>query len=168
MKDNKALSLTIYISAIVFLLSVQSIQSFSIAGVYPDFMLIMTIIFALSRGSFFGEIFGFFVGFALDLMSGTLFGLNAFVFTLIGALATPFQKAVKVSSIIVYIFYLIFSTATKYSLFSLFYSLYEETNLLDLYFLLKIPSEIIMNIVIGIVFYILAARIHSRDNYDWF
>ncbi|MGL4393754.1 MAG: rod shape-determining protein MreD [Brevinema sp.] len=168
MRDNQALSFSIYGFVIVFLLAIQSIQAFSIGGVYPDFMLLMTIIVALSRGSFKGEIFGFFVGFALDLMSGTLFGINAFIFTLLGALATPFQKAVKVASIIVFIFYLIFATSVKYILYSIFYNIYEGTELLDFYFVLKIPSEIMINIFIGVILYIIAARFHSRDNYDWF
>ncbi|MGL4561443.1 MAG: rod shape-determining protein MreD [Brevinema sp.] len=168
MKDNKALSILLYVLTIFFLLAMQSIQLFSIAGIHPDLLLIVTIIVALSRGSFLGEIFGFFVGFSLDLMSGSLFGLNAFVFTFIGVLATPFQKAVKVASIIVYIFYIIFGTILKYMLFTLFYALYEGTQLFDLYFLLKIPGEIVANIVLGIIFYIFAARIYSRDSYDWF
>lgn len=168
MKDNRIFSIGAYTLLVLFLLAMQSIQLFSIGGIYPDFIMILTIIFALSRGSFFGEIFGFFVGFALDLMSGSLFGLNAFIFTLLGSFVTLFQKAVKVSSIIVYVLYLIFATIIKYLLYAIFSSLYQGTKLFDVYFIFKIPGEILINIFIGLFLYIFIARCDPRDNYEWF
>ena len=146
----------------------QSFQVISIGSVSPDFLLLLTIVYALSRGSFKGEILGFFLGLILDLMSGALFGLNAFVFTLVGACATPFQKIAKLPNIIVFILYIILITIVKYILYYVFFMIYRETSLFDFYFFLKIPGEILINIIFGSILYIICARFDIREKYEWY
>ena len=157
-----------YLFLSVFLGLCQSFQVVFIGSISPDFFLLLTIIYALSRGSFKGEILGFSMGLILDLMSGALFGLNAFVFTLIGAFAIPFQKIAKLPNIIVFILYITIVTIIKYVLYHVFFVMYEDTFLFDFYFFLKIPGEILINIIFGSILYIICARFDKRENYEWF
>ena len=166
--ESKYLFSFFYFFLVVFLGLCQSFQVISIRSVSPDFLLLLTIIYALSRGSFKGEILGFFMGLILDLMSGALFGLNAFVFTLAGACAIPFQKIAKLPNIIVFILYIIIVTIIKYVLYHVFFMIYQDTLLFDFYFFLKIPGEILINIVFGSILYIVCARFDKRENYEWF
>ena len=168
MMESKFLFSFFYVFLSVFLGLLQSFQVISIGSVSPDFLLLLTIIYALSRGSFKGEILGFFMGLTLDLMSGALFGLNTFVFTLVGACAVPFQKIAKLPNIIVFIIYIIIVTTIKYILYHMFFIIYEDSFLFDFYFFLKIPGEIVINIVFGSILYIICARFDKRENYEWF
>ena len=166
--ESKYLFSFFYVFLSVFLGLLQSFQMISIGSVSPDFLLLLTIIYALSRGSFKGEILGFSMGLLLDLMSGALFGLNAFIFTLVGFCAIPFQKIAKLPNIIVFILYIIIVTTSKYVLYHVFFIIYENTFLFDFYFFLKIPGEILINILFGSVLYIVCARFDKRENYEWF
>ena len=168
MMESKYLFSFFYVFLGVFLGLMQSFQVISIASVSPDLLLLLTIIYALSRGSFKGEILGFFMGLILDLMSGALFGLNAFVFTLVGFCAVPFQKIAKLPNIIVFILYIIIVTIIKYALYHIFFIIYQDTLLFDFYFFLKIPGEIVINILFGSVLYIICARFDKRESYEWF
>lgn len=168
MMESKFLISFSYLFLGVFLGLLQSFQVISIGSVAPDFLLLLTIIYALSRGSFKGEILGFFMGLVLDLMSGALFGLNAFIFTLTGVFAIPFQKIVKLPNIIVFVLYIIIVTIMKYVLYHVFFVIYEDTLLFDFYFFLKIPGEIVINIVFGSILYIICASLDKRENYEWF
>lgn len=167
MESRISFSFLYPIISIIFLLC-QSFQVISIASVYPDFLLLLTVIYSISHGSFKGEIYGFFMGFSLDLMSGALFGLNAFIFTFFGAFTSLFQKAMKLPNVIVFVFYLIICTILKYFLYHLFFVIFHSTSLFDWYFFLKIPAEILINIFFGIILYIICARFDGRENYEWF
>ena len=166
--ESKYLFSFFYVFLSLSLGLLQSFQMISIGSVSPDFLLLLTIIYALSRGSFKGEILGFSMGLLLDLMSGALFGLNAFIFTLVGFCAIPFQKIAKLPNIIVFILYIIIVTTSKYVLYHVFFIIYENTFLFDFYFFLKIPGEILINILFGSVLYIVCARFDKRENYEWF
>ncbi len=168
MKDPKVKVPIFYSLLTVLLLAIQSSHVFALGTVYPDFMLLLTIIFSISRGSFKGELFGFGMGLLLDLMSGALFGLNAFVFTLVGACIDPFKKIAKLPNVIVFIFYIITVTVVKYMLYHIFFSIYQNTSLGDIYFFLKIPGEILINVIFGLILYIICTRFDHRDDYEWF
>ncbi|MGL5956046.1 MAG: rod shape-determining protein MreD [Brevinema sp.] len=168
MRDSKTYFSFFYLMMSFILLMVQGFQVISVFSVYPDLLLLLTIIFAFSRDSFKGEIFGFIFGMLLDLMSGALFGLNAFIFTVTGVCADPFRKIAKLPSLIVFIFYIIVITMVKYILYHIFFFIYEGTALGDFYFFLKIPSEVLINLIFGIILYIICARFDIRDDYEWF
>ncbi|MGL4367977.1 MAG: rod shape-determining protein MreD [Brevinemataceae bacterium] len=166
MKTEKQILLYLFFS--IIFLAIQSMQLISINGVYPDLIMILVLIYSFSRGSFKGLWFCFFMGLMLDTMSGSLFGLNAFIFTFLGSFSSIFRKAVKLANIVVYILYVIFATFVKYILYALFLKIYNNVQLFDWLFVLKIPSESVINIVFGICLYIIFARFDSRENYEWF
>lgn len=165
MKDSR-ISFFFYFIITFILLSLQSTQFISIANVYPDFIMILTIIYAFFFGPMVGMLSGFFLGLLLDVMSGVLFGLDSFVFTLLGSCVFLFQRTVKFPYIISLIFYLILSTIIKYMLYALFYWMFDHTNIVDPGFVLKIFSEMILNVIFGVVLYILVAHISHREYHD--
>ncbi len=166
MRDSKTNSILLYWLLGIFLWLIQAFQIISIFNIYPDFLLLLSIIFSFSRGSFKGEIFAFLMGMLLDLMSGALFGLNAFIFTLAGACANPFQRIAKLPDFVVFLFYTIIVTIVKYVLYHIFFAIYQQTSLLDFYFFLKIPSEVLINVIFGIVLYILCVSIDIRESHE--
>ncbi len=168
MTDSKINSTVFYWILGLLLWIMQAFQVVSMFSIYPDFLLLLTIIVSFSKGSFKGEIFAFCMGMLLDLMSGALFGLNAFIFTAVGASANAFQKIAKLPNFIVFIFYTILVTIIKYVLYHVFFIIYQDTSLLDFYFFLKIPGETLINVVFGIILYIICASIDVRENYEWF
>ncbi len=168
MRDSKVNTAFLFPVICTVVTLMQAFQVISLGSTHPDFMMLMTIIYAFSRGSFKGEIFGFAMGMLLDLLSGALFGINAFVFTLLGALSQSFQKIAKLPNFIVFVLYVVSATILKYILYHIFFVIYKDTGLLDLYFFIKIPAEILINLVFGVILYILCSMFDSRENYEWF
>jgi len=68
---------------------------FAILGVNPDILLLLVILHSIYYGEYKGEIFGFIIGLLEDVLSGTLFGINAFILTLIAWLTSIYKKYVE-------------------------------------------------------------------------
>ncbi|MGL5721276.1 MAG: rod shape-determining protein MreD [Brevinema sp.] len=168
MKDKRRYPIVFYAFISLFLLAVQSVQLITVYTFNPDFLLILTVIFSLFLGAFRGEIIAFFLGMSLDVMSGGLFGLNTFIFVFIAAFSELFRKAVKMPSLIVFFFYLSLMTFLKYVFYALFFLIVEQTNLVDLGYLFKVPGEILLNLFAGLLIYIIFARVDNRENYEWY
>ena len=79
--------------ALVFILAAATLQSTILSGlvVYiravPDLSLSILIYIAYVNGAMTGQLTGFFSGFLIDFFSASPLGLNAFIRTIIGALA---------------------------------------------------------------------------------
>jgi rod shape-determining protein MreD len=56
----------------------------AIGSIAPDFVVVCVVLFALQRGSLQGAVFGFAVGFLVDLSNPGYLGLNALTKTLLG------------------------------------------------------------------------------------
>lgn len=158
----------LYFLILVFLLSLQSLQVFSIGLANPDLVMVFVLIYVFSRGAFKGEIFAFFVGMILDIMSGGLLGLNAFVFTTLSFLSTSFQRMVKITNLVVFLVYMIVATVLKYFIYHVFLHIYQGIGIFDWYLLLKIPGEIFLNVITGLILYILISRFDRYADYEWF
>jgi len=74
------------ILAILFFLLMQlSVAEWlSLGPVAPDFLILITVFFALYRGAIQGSIFGFVVGFLQDLANPGFLGLNALTKSVVG------------------------------------------------------------------------------------
>ena len=60
---------------------------FAFAGLSPNVILIALVLIGLTRGSFTGQLFGFFWGLSWDVLSVGIFGSHAFLFTCLGYLS---------------------------------------------------------------------------------
>jgi len=81
----------VYLSApLLFLLAVLQVTlmaGVAVAGVRPDLVSAAVVCWALLKGPTEGAIWGLLGGLALDLLSGSPFGMHCFVLTLVGTLA---------------------------------------------------------------------------------
>ena len=82
MIKKKIVSLLVILLA--FLLQTTVFQSLELAGVVPQLMLVVTVSYAYQRGRTSGLLIGFLCGLILDMYSGTVIGLYAFIFMSIG------------------------------------------------------------------------------------
>ncbi len=68
---------------IVLLVQITLIPLIAIAGVIPDLVLISLVYYSISRNQFYGTLLGAYYGFLIDLITGSLLGINTYIFSLI-------------------------------------------------------------------------------------
>ncbi|MGC8764566.1 MAG: rod shape-determining protein MreD [Brevinematia bacterium] len=146
---------------IVLLLSIQSTSFLSIFDIAPDLILILTLIHNLYFGGYKGMFFGFFMGIAVDSMSGIPLGLNSFVLTFISWFLDFYRKYIFVSDIFSFSLFIIIATIMKYALYILFYWIFR-IEILGWYLLLKLAGEIFYNVIIGIPMFFLLPYIFRK------
>lgn len=146
---------------IIVILSIQSSSILSLFDIAPDLILILTLIHSLYFGGYKGMFFGFFIGLALDSMSGTILGINSFVFTFISWFLDFYRKYVFVSDIFSFSLFLIIATFIKYVFYVLFYWIFQ-IELLGWYLLLKLAGEIFYNVIIGVLAFFLLPYLYRK------
>lgn len=67
----------------------------------PDLVLICSLYFALNNGSVQGQTMGFAGGLLVDFLSGTPFGLNCLIRTILGYISGLFKKILNLKSVFV-------------------------------------------------------------------
>ncbi|MBP1678207.1 MAG: hypothetical protein H6Q29_118 [Bacteroidetes bacterium] len=93
----RALLVDIALTLAVLLLHTTIVPFIAIGGIIPDLPLLLVIIIAILRGQVPGTLAGFFIGLALDLLSGGdgVMGLSALTKTAAGFLAGYFYNENK-------------------------------------------------------------------------
>jgi len=79
---------------ICFAFQILSSSALSIFGVFPNFLILSTIFFALYYGPLRGTILGFIWGLFADSSSICIFGSQTFMLTLIGYVSGRFQRKI--------------------------------------------------------------------------
>jgi rod shape-determining protein MreD len=77
---------------VAFLLQTSVFSHLELAGIVPNFMIMLTTAWGLMRGRREGMVMGFFCGLLLDLFSGLYIGFYAVIFLYIGYLSGVFRK----------------------------------------------------------------------------
>ncbi len=67
----------------------------------PDLLLICCLYFSLINGSVYGQVTGFISGLFIDFMSGSPFGFNCLIHTILGYIAGLFKKVLNIKSFFV-------------------------------------------------------------------
>lgn len=83
---------TVITILIAFLFQTTVFHAFKLADVVPNILLILTVCYAYMRGRTSGLFTGFFCGFLLDMVFGSVIGLYAFIFMSIGFVCGHCQK----------------------------------------------------------------------------
>lgn len=107
-----------YISCFAILISFVLIETALLSNIYflpavPDFLLICVLYFSIRNGKVAGEITGFVSGLLLDFLSGSPFGLNCLVRTLLGFAGGFFYRMMNYESFWVNIVAGFFATLLK-------------------------------------------------------
>lgn len=148
-------------------LAIQSTNGLAIGKIQPDLMLLLVLLFSFSLGEFKGQIFAFFMGLLLDAMSGGLFGVNAFIFTLLAWFTTLYRKYIQAADIAAFLLYITFGVIVKYLLTALFYWLFKQGGILDGRYLLQMFLEIIYDLVVGSILFYITPALFQRKSSDF-
>jgi rod shape-determining protein MreD len=113
-----------------------------------------------------GYLFGFFVGLLVDAFSGGIFGLNAFILTIVGGIAGNLNRWVIINDIKTQITALFFGTIVHGLLFLLFNLIFDiRISFLSSLLNLILPQAI-LHLVLGLIIFsaikhILKTETHS-------
>lgn len=163
MRKKGLLSILLYGLVIFVLLSIQSSNLIALFDITPDMILLLAVLHSFHYGETSGEIFGFVVGLVEDSMSGTLFGLNAFVLALICFLTSIYRKYIFVSDVISFLIFVVMATFAKYILYIVLSLLFGEGNYLSWMTVLKLLGETVYNLLIGALFFFLSPLLYRKE-----
>lgn len=153
----------IYGLVVFILMALQSSRVLAIADINPDILLIVVILHSLYYGDFSGVIFGFSVGLLEDVFSAELFGLNAFVLSLLSFLTGVYKKYIFISDIVAFLLYIVLATLLKYLLYHVFQWIFIHGSGFDWMTLLELAGELAYNSVIGLGLFYLAPLIYKKE-----
>ncbi|MCR5613940.1 rod shape-determining protein MreD [Treponema sp.] len=89
---------SIFILIVAVLIETAILSNIAVLPAVPDLLLLCTLYFAICNGSVHGETTGFISGLFIDFLSGSPFGLNCLVRTVIGYLTGFFKKMLNLKS----------------------------------------------------------------------
>lgn len=146
---------------VFYLLQTSVFSELMLANVTPNVLIIVTSAFGFMRGRKDGMLVGFFCGLLLDLSSGTLFGLYALIYLLIGYLNGLFEKLFYGDDIKLPIL-LIGVSDFIYSLI-IYIIMFLVKGRFDILFYLRfiILPEIVYTILVSIILYYFLYRLNA-------
>lgn len=98
------------VMAIVLVLETTIFKDLTLYGIEPDLVLIVSISYSLINGPEKGAIFGFFGGFAQDIMTGRYLGMNALSKALSSYIVGHVERKVYKEHLLVSIFFVCLGT----------------------------------------------------------
>lgn len=163
--------MTILLSALIILVNII-LQStifpyWTIFGYAPNTGLVCVIVMSLIRGRYYGAFFGLVLGLTHDILFGSVIGVNALLYFLIGYLSGILKESLNAENKIVPILCVVLGT--------IFYNLFYY---ILLFFLSKAPEfrgvigniisiEIIYNSIVSILIYKLFSKMFKDTSLDF-
>ena len=160
------IALFILLVILSVLIQTTILPFFHLHSFNPNIPLICTIYYGLFAGFFNGYLFGFFVGLLVDAFSGGIFGINAFILTIVGGISGNLNRWVIINDIKTQITALFFGTIIHGFLFLLFNLIFDIRISFLSSFLNLILPQAILHLVLGLIIfsaikYILKTDTHS-------
>jgi rod shape-determining protein MreD len=103
------------------------LQKLSLYNAVPDLILLIIIWTSYHNGNMSGQVAGFFSGLVLDLLSSAPLGLNAFIYTTVGALAGLLRGTFMLDVLFFPLLLCAGATATKAVLVFVLHFLFTDT-----------------------------------------
>ncbi|WHH61052.1 rod shape-determining protein MreD [Petroclostridium sp. X23] len=145
---------------VAFVLQSTILQYFEVWMIKPNLIVMITVYFALTRGSVEGGIVGLSGGILADILVGRVFGLYALIGMYTGVLAGNFNKRFfKENYLVALLFTFLFSFLYEFAFYILNYFIWGETRILYALQYIIIP-EALYNCVIAIPVYIFVIKIN--------
>lgn len=94
----KSYSFCLLIVVVSVLLETAVLSNISLLPAVPDLVLICSLYFAINNGSLQGESMGFVSGLLIDFLSGSAFGFNSLIRTVIGYISGFFKRMLNINS----------------------------------------------------------------------
>ena len=113
--ENKSMKQLRYIVLAILALLLQSTWGirFSILGIQPDLPILILAYIALSEGSVFGALYGFFIGFCQDIYTPQNLGLHSMINVLLGFMLGEIRYRVTIEHLAVLGMVIFFSCTIK-------------------------------------------------------
>lgn len=154
---------TLVILFLVALMFTNYIKIIEVNGVFPDFILILTIFNGFFNGPMFALIFGFFSGFAIDLSYYPLLGFYALIYTIIGY-STSISKIIYINNTLISTIFIILFFLLKSILFLVLGFFFLGTDYIINYFKpSKYFIELLYTILISIPFFLIYRNFYSKS-----
>lgn len=158
----------IIINAVMILLLVtlmfsNYIKVIEVNGVFPDFILILTVLNGFFNNPIYAMVFGFFSGLAIDISYYPLLGFYALIYTIIGY-STSISKVIYIdnsliSSILIFLFFLL-----KSILFLILGFFFLETEYIAAFFKPgKFFVELFYTLIISMPFFLIYKNIYYKS-----
>lgn len=112
-----------------FIFQTTLLQHFRIFGVLPNTTLIIVVVFAILWGRKRGAAVGFFSGALQDIFFGTLLGMNALLYMLLGFSVGSFENKIFKDNTITPIFFTVLGTIFYHLLY--YFIMYVTQNKID-------------------------------------
>lgn len=134
---------------------------FTIFGYLPNTALIFTVIIAILRGKYYGILFGLAIGIIQDTLFGTVIGVNALLYSMIGYSIGIVKNVLNTENIIVPTFFTVMATIAYNFLYAIV--IYFLSREITLYAMIKntFSIEIILNLLISMTIYKLLSKIFT-------
>jgi rod shape-determining protein MreD len=134
---------------------------FSIFGYLPNTALVLTVIIAIFRGKYYGIFFGLAIGIIQDILFGTVIGVNALLYSMIGYSIGIVKNVLNTENIIVPTVFT--AIATIFYNFSYAIVIFFLSREITLSIMIKntFSIEIILNFFISIIIYKLLSKIFT-------
>lgn len=138
---------------ICFLLETTIFQWFALAGIVPNFLLILTVSYGFMRGKIPGFVVGIICGLMIDFMYGDFIGLYGIIYMTIGFINGYFHKIFNSDDKIIPVVLIGFSQTAYFFLVYIFtFLLRGRLNVIFYFITIGIP-EIVYTTLISIFFY---------------
>lgn len=134
---------------------------FSVFGFLPNTALILTVIIAILRGKYYGIFFGLAIGIIQDTLFGTVIGVNALLYSMIGYSIGLVQNILNTENIIVPTLFTGIATIFYNFLYAIVIFFLSREITLSIMIKNTFSIEIILNFFVSIIIYKLLSKIFT-------
>jgi rod shape-determining protein MreD len=146
----------------IFFQSTNMYSRLAVRGVTPDFLLITVSITAFFLGPMSGQIAGFLAGIAIDLLSGGLLGMFAFLYTFIGFAVGMVGQRVYSRSILISTTLIFFVTLLKAVLLTIVAALFLRPGYFGFFSNGRVFLEAIFNCLYTLPIFFIVTRFQEK------
>lgn len=132
---------------------------FSVFGFLPNTALVLTVVISILTGKYYGIFFGLATGLIQDILFGTVIGINAFLYAMIGYSIGMIQNILNTENIIVPALFTSFSTIVYNFTYAIFIYFLSREIAFSILMKKTFSIEIILNLFVSIVLYKLLSKI---------
>ena len=150
-----------------FLLQSTLVLNFNIAGITPNFILCMTVLFSFLYKGNQGLVFGVIFGLLQDIGFSILIGPSAILYFLIALLMSEIRHYLYRDSILNLFFVSIMGTGLYYVIYWLILMIFKS-NYSFIYMIKGLPVLLVFNFIIMVAFYLAVGKRdirYPRDRY---
>lgn len=164
LKENKLKLFKMYLLLVLSLIiQTTFIHKFTVFNVFPNIVLVLVFIFALTIDTFDATVFAFVSGFLLDLLTCKIIGLNAILVTYIAFLISLFGKKLFYSNMkSLFLLTIAFTIVYQGVFYFLSYTIWQNGSMESAFPIIIV--EAIYNSIVSVMLYKLVIKKYILSN----